>query len=61
MKNKNVLILRYSPQLTAVKFGLELENVKDILSTCRNRLAEARKRRPCPHLDSKMVASWNGE
>ncbi|XP_032900398.1 spermatogenesis-associated protein 20 [Amblyraja radiata] len=60
LKNKNVLILRYSPQLTAVKFGLELENVKDILSTCRTRLAEARKRRPCPHLDSKMVASWNG-
>ncbi|XP_078257971.1 spermatogenesis-associated protein 20 [Rhinoraja longicauda] len=60
LKNKNVLIVRYSPQLTGVKFGLEVEKVKDILSTCRNRLYEVRKRRPCPHLDSKMVASWNG-
>ncbi|XP_072098846.1 spermatogenesis-associated protein 20 isoform X2 [Mobula birostris] len=60
LKNKNVLIVRYSLELTAAKFGLEIEKVKDILSTCRTRLCEVRKQRPRPHLDSKMVASWNG-
>ncbi|XP_051889135.1 LOW QUALITY PROTEIN: spermatogenesis-associated protein 20 [Pristis pectinata] len=60
LKNKNVLIVRHSPQLTATKFGLDVEKVNDILSTCRNRLCEVRKQRPRPHLDSKMVASWNG-
>uniref|UniRef100_UPI00398E5DCF spermatogenesis-associated protein 20 n=1 Tax=Pristiophorus japonicus TaxID=55135 RepID=UPI00398E5DCF len=60
LEDKNVLIVRYSPELTASKFGLEEERVKDILSTCRNRLYEVRKQRPRPHLDSKMLASWNG-
>ncbi|XP_069785510.1 spermatogenesis-associated protein 20 isoform X4 [Narcine bancroftii] len=60
LRNKNVLIVHYSSQLTAAKFGLEVEKVKDILSTCRNRLDKVRKQRPRPHLDNKMVASWNG-
>ncbi|XP_067914007.1 spermatogenesis-associated protein 20 isoform X2 [Heterodontus francisci] len=60
LESKNVLIVRHSPELTATKFGLEVKKVKDILSTCRKRLYEVRKQRPRPHLDSKMLASWNG-
>ncbi|XP_043570320.1 spermatogenesis-associated protein 20 isoform X4 [Chiloscyllium plagiosum] len=60
LENKNVLIIRHSAEFTATKFGLEVKKVKDILSTCRKRLYEIRKQRPPPHLDSKMLASWNG-
>ncbi|XP_078081451.1 spermatogenesis-associated protein 20 isoform X2 [Mustelus asterias] len=60
LENKNVLIVRYSLEFTATKFGLDVKKVKDILSTCRKRLYEVRKQRPRPHLDSKMLASWNG-
>ena len=57
---QNVLIVRYSVELTAAQFGLDLERVTEILASSRTKLAEVRRARPPPHLDSKMLASWNG-
>ncbi|XP_078510561.1 spermatogenesis-associated protein 20 isoform X2 [Lissotriton helveticus] len=57
---KNVLIQRYSLELTAARFHLDLGHLNTILSSCREKLFEARKSRPKPDLDTKMVASWIG-
>uniref|UniRef100_A0A8B9F1H7 Spermatogenesis associated 20 n=1 Tax=Amazona collaria TaxID=241587 RepID=A0A8B9F1H7_9PSIT len=60
LKGKNVLIVRGSPELTAPRFGLEPQRLGAVLQEGRQRLAAARAQRPRPHLDSKMLAAWNG-
>lgn len=61
LKGKNVLIARCSPELTAARFGLEPVQLSALLQECRQRLSSARAQRPRPHLDTKMLAAWNGE
>lgn len=61
LKGKNVLIIRSSPELTAARFGLEQGRLSALLRDSQHRLRAARAQRPRPHLDTKMLASWNGE
>lgn len=56
-----MLTVRYSLELTAARFGLDVEAVQTLLNTGLEKLFQARKHRPKPHLDSKMLAAWNGE
>ncbi|KAF3853199.1 hypothetical protein F7725_013887 [Dissostichus mawsoni] len=58
---QNVLIVRYSVELTAARFGLSVDRVSELLSAARAKMADVRKTRPRPHLDTKMLASWNGQ
>ncbi|XP_072793257.1 spermatogenesis-associated protein 20 isoform X3 [Taeniopygia guttata] len=60
LKGKNVLIVRCPPELTAAKFGLEPGRLSTLLQECQQRLSSARAQRPQPHLDTKMLAAWNG-
>ncbi|XP_024120255.1 spermatogenesis-associated protein 20 isoform X3 [Oryzias melastigma] len=60
LQGQNVLIVRYSLELTAAHFGIAVEMLDDLLTSARARLAEVRRGRPRPHLDTKMLASWNG-
>ncbi|KAG7491692.1 hypothetical protein MATL_G00006850 [Megalops atlanticus] len=60
LQGQNVLIVRYSEELTAARFGLSVEKVKEVLAAGREKLAHTRKARPPPHLDTKMLSSWNG-
>ncbi|XP_062447429.1 spermatogenesis-associated protein 20 isoform X9 [Rhea pennata] len=60
LKGKNVLIVQSSLELTAAKFGLELGQLSAVLRESRQRLSAARAQRPRPHLDTKMLTSWNG-
>ncbi|KAF6097311.1 spermatogenesis associated 20 [Phyllostomus discolor] len=60
LQGQNVLTVRYSLELTAARFGLEVEAVRTLLDTGLEKLFQARKHRPKPHLDSKMLAAWNG-
>uniref|UniRef100_A0A674G834 Spermatosis associated 20 n=1 Tax=Taeniopygia guttata TaxID=59729 RepID=A0A674G834_TAEGU len=60
LKGKNVLIVRCAPELTAAKFGLEPGRLSTLLQECQQRLSSARAQRPQPHLDTKMLAAWNG-
>uniref|UniRef100_A0A3Q2C6R7 Spermatogenesis associated 20 n=1 Tax=Cyprinodon variegatus TaxID=28743 RepID=A0A3Q2C6R7_CYPVA len=60
LQGKNVLIVRYSVELTAAHFGITVEKVNELMTSARARMAEVRKVRPRPHLDTKMLASWNG-
>lgn len=60
LQGQNVLIVRYSVELTAAHFGISVEKVNELLASARAKMAEVRKSRPRPHLDTKMLASWNG-
>lgn len=60
LQGKNVLIAHSSPELTAAHFGLEPGQLSAVLQEGRRRLQAARAQRPRPHLDTKMLASWNG-
>ncbi|XP_056152913.1 spermatogenesis-associated protein 20 [Lampris incognitus] len=60
LQGQNVLIVRYSVELIAARFDISVEKVNDLLASARTKLAEVRKSRPRPHLDTKMLASWNG-
>lgn len=60
LQGQNVLTVRYSLELTAARFGLEVEAVRTLLNSGLEKLFQAQKHRPKPHLDSKMLAAWNG-
>ncbi|KAG5055847.1 hypothetical protein JHK85_008357 [Glycine max] len=59
-KGKNVLIERKEPSELASKYGMSVETYQEILGECRHKLFEVRSRRPKPHLDDKVIVSWNG-
>lgn len=58
--NQNVLIILGSEEETSKHFLLPKEVVQDILNESRGKLFEVRNQRPRPHLDDKMLTSWNG-
>ena len=60
LTNKNVLIVYGTEEETMSKFGINKEQFDLIISDCINILYEARSKRPRPHLDTKMLCSWNG-
>ncbi|WZZ11892.1 hypothetical protein YC2023_104981 [Brassica napus] len=57
---KNVLIERNELSAMASKFGLSVEKYQEILGECRRKLFDVRLNRPKPHLDDKIIVSWNG-
>ncbi|XP_015891868.3 uncharacterized protein LOC107426262 isoform X1 [Ziziphus jujuba] len=59
-KGKNVLIERKKPSEMVSKVGMPIEEYLDILGSCRQKLFDIRSRRPRPHLDDKVIVSWNG-
>ncbi|KAF9815368.1 hypothetical protein SFRURICE_011520 [Spodoptera frugiperda] len=60
LTNQNVLIIYGSKQETAEKFKLSMEQFDQVINDCVQILYEARQKRPRPHLDTKMLCSWNG-
>lgn len=57
---KNILFAAHPLSRTSQHFHLEESAAKDILARCKARLLNARSRRPRPHLDDKILTSWNG-
>ncbi len=57
---KNILYIAHSLEETAEQFRLTVADLESRLSTARRKLFEARQRRPRPHLDDKILVSWNG-
>ncbi|KAJ0265006.1 Catalytic protein [Hirschfeldia incana] len=57
---KNVLIERNEVSAMASKFSLSVEKYQEILGECRRKLFDVRLKRPKPHLDDKIIVSWNG-
>ena len=75
-RGKNILIERHTIAETTQHFrniGLKPvrptgvspvdyteDQVRDLLKRCREKLFAIREKRPRPHLDDKIIASWNG-
>lgn len=57
---ENILFIAHTPEETAKQFNLAVEEVSNILSGSRQKLYRVRKERPRPHLDDKVLVSWNG-
>lgn len=60
LKNKNVLACFESFENTGEKYGITVEQLKEILAICHKKLYDERQKRPKPHVDTKIVTSWNG-
>ncbi len=57
---KNVLFVANDIYETAKKFGKTPEEVAEIIDNSRAKLLAVRNLRPKPHLDDKILTSWNG-
>ena len=58
--NKNILHQAYSLSDTSDKFNVTADETDKILKESKKILFEAREKRPRPHLDDKILTSWNG-
>ncbi|KAG6504986.1 hypothetical protein ZIOFF_037334 [Zingiber officinale] len=59
-KGKNVLTERKDAPSRASKWDKSIDEYNKILEECRKKLYDARSKRPRPHLDDKVIVSWNG-
>lgn len=59
-KGKNVLIERNDASSIASKLGISKDEYFHVLGACRRKLFDVRMKRPKPHLDDKVIVSWNG-
>jgi len=60
LRGKNVLNLQHDLETIGKLTGINPDKVESLLAAARAKLKEARKRRPRPHLDDKIVTGWNG-
>lgn len=60
LHKKNVLVCFGSYESTANKFEITVEKLKEILEKSHQVLYDERQKRPKPHVDTKIVTSWNG-
>ncbi|MHC5059750.1 MAG: thioredoxin domain-containing protein [Planctomycetota bacterium] len=57
---KSILNISQSPEQLQKKFELSGQELDDILRKARQKLFEARAKRPRPHRDEKIITAWNG-
>lgn len=57
---KNVLIVSSLVDDLAKKYNLNADEIKSKLGSARQRLNDVRNQRVHPHVDDKILASWNG-
>lgn len=59
--SKNTLYQAHSYENVAEKFGVPVDQVKEVITRAIPRLRSHReKTRPRPHLDDKILTGWNG-
>ncbi|EJW81494.1 hypothetical protein WUBG_07596 [Wuchereria bancrofti] len=49
-----------SHSVCATKCGLTIDDLRRVIKEAKASLREAQKKRPRPHLDNKIITSWNG-
>lgn len=57
---KNILFAAHSLDETAEKFGEPKNKIAKVLEKSKSKLLQARSTRHRPHLDDKILTSWNG-
>ncbi|VBB32382.1 unnamed protein product [Acanthocheilonema viteae] len=60
LKLQNVLMMKDSHSVCAKKCGLSTDNLRNVINEAKASLREAQKKKPRPHLDNKIITSWNG-
>ncbi|KAL9657318.1 hypothetical protein ABK040_011538 [Willaertia magna] len=60
LRGLNVLIQRNDLEATSKKFNIPKDKLQSIIDECRKALFLEREKRPRPHLDDKVITSWNG-
>lgn len=60
LKGQNVLAVFHSERDTCDKFDICLPDLHKELAIGRKILFDERQKRPKPHLDNKIITSWNG-
>ena len=58
--HKNILYIAHSLSETSNEFERSTDEVHNIIKECKKILFDAREKRPPPHLDDKILVSWNG-
>jgi uncharacterized protein YyaL (SSP411 family) len=58
-RGRNILFEAHTPEEVAKEYGLSVESTRAILDTAVHKLLAVRSRRPRPHLDIKVLTSWN--
>ena len=59
-EGKNILHVKHTVEETAAKFHLSEEKTAQILNEAKNKMYCTRIKRIRPHLDDKILTSWNG-
>jgi len=59
-RGKNILIERHTIAETARRFKRSEGEIGELLTRSREKLLTIRAQRPRPHLDDKIISSWNG-
>jgi len=57
---KNILFIAHSIEETAKAFKTSEKKIERSLKDAKTKLLNRRRRRPRPHLDDKIITSWNG-
>lgn len=57
---KNILYVAHPLGETAARFRIPEEELSRLLERSRHKLTAVREQRPRPHLDDKIITSWNG-
>jgi len=57
---KNILFAAHSLDEVADKFGRSKSEIAQLMDESKSKLLQARADRPRPHLDDKVLTSWNG-
>jgi len=58
-EGKNILCVNINISTVAFNFGLTEDKVREIISSCSQKLLSARSERISPGLDDKILTSWN--
>jgi uncharacterized protein YyaL (SSP411 family) len=56
----SVLSEKLTVEETALEFGFSTQQIEKLTVESRARLQHERDKRPRPHLDDKVITSWNG-
>lgn len=57
---RNILFAKHDSKTAAAKFSMPEETIRTLIADARKKLFLARNERPRPHLDDKILTSWNG-